>query len=134
MKKIIRPRNVFLALALVLVVWIAEFANRKNNLCSLEDHPIKSEADAIAVAKRKIVKDSFFSSQMFGSAPEFVDSLHETENCCSAARARTIFGVIIWSVYLKARASAQNDRRTVHVAMSNCGEIFHDLSHKDVGD
>ena len=29
MKKIVRPRNVFLALALLLVVWMAQFAYRK---------------------------------------------------------------------------------------------------------
>ena len=113
---------------------MAQFAYRKNNICSLEDHPIQSEADAIAVVKRKIVKDSSFSSQLFGSASEFVDTLHETENCCSSARTRNIFGVIVWSVYLEAKSSAQYNRRTVYVEMSNCGEIFHDLSYKDVGD
>ena len=52
MKKIVRRENVFPALALLLVVWMAQFAYRKNNICSLEDHPIQSEADAIAVVKR----------------------------------------------------------------------------------
>ncbi|XSC45838.1 hypothetical protein ACF1BQ_007395 [Bradyrhizobium sp. RDT10] len=122
-----------LALAMLLVVWIADFAFRKNNICSLEDHAIQSEADAIAVVKKKIVKDRSFSSQQFGSADEFVDTLREAENCCSATRTRNIFGVIVWSVYLKAKASAKYNRRTVYVETSNCGEIFHDASYKDVG-
>jgi hypothetical protein len=134
MKEIFRTRNVFLASVLLVIVWMAEFAFRKNNICSLEDHAIQSEADAIAVVKKKIVKDRSFSSQLFGSASEFVDTLHETENCCSAARTRNIFGVIVWSVYLEAQASAQYNRRTVYVEMSNCGEVFHDKSYKDVGD
>jgi len=125
----------FLALALLFVVWVADFAFRKNNICSLEDHAVQSEADSIAVVKKKIVKDRSFSSQQFGSADEFVDTLREAaENCCSATRTRNIFGVIVWSVYLKAKASAKYNRRTVYVEMSNCGEIFHDASYKDVGD
>lgn len=134
MKKAIRPRNVFLLIILSLVVWDVEFAFRKNNICSLEDHSIQSESDAIDVAKRKIVKDSFFSSESFGSAHEFVDTLDETENCCRAARARNIFGVIVWRVYLKAKASAKYNRRTAFVEMSNCGAIFHDFSYIDVED
>ena len=90
--------------------------------------------DVIDVAKRKIVKDSFFSSQLFGSAHEFVGTLDGTENCCSATGARNIFGVIVWSVYLQAKASAKYNRRTVFVEMSNCGEIFQDFSYKDVAD
>jgi hypothetical protein len=117
-----------------LVVWDVEFAFRKNNICSVEDHSIRSDSDAIDVAKRKIVKDSFFSSQSFGSAHEFAGALDETENCCSATRARNIFGVIVWSVYLEAKASAEYNRRTVFVEMSNCGDIFRDFSYKDVAD
>jgi hypothetical protein len=134
MKKLFRARNVFLLMLLSLVLWDVQFAFRKNNICSLEDHPIRSELDAIDVAKKKIVKDSSFSSESFGSAHEFVDTLGEIENCCSATRARNIFGVIVWSVYLKAKASAKYNRRTVFVEMSNCGEIFHDFSYKDVED
>ena len=63
-----------------------------------------------------------------------MDSLREVENCCSAERNRNIFGVIVWSVYLEANASAKHNRRTVYVQTSACGEIFHDASYKDVGD
>jgi hypothetical protein len=134
MKKIFRARNVFILFVVAFVTWDAEFAYRRNSACLPEDHQIQSEVDAIAVVKKKIVKDRSFSSQQFGSADEFVDALREAENCCSAARARNIFGVIVWSVYLKAKASAKYNRRTVYVEMSNCGEIFHDASYKDVGD
>jgi hypothetical protein len=134
MKNIFRGRNVFLFVLLSLVLWHVEFAFRKNNICSVEDHSIQSELDAIDVAKKKVVKDSFFSSDAFGSAHEFVESLVETENCCSAERARNVFGVIVWSVYLTAKATAKYNRRTIFVEMSNCGEIFHDFSYKDVAD
>ena len=115
-----------------MVLWDVEFAFRKNNICSVEDHAIQSESDAIAVAKKKVVKDSSFSSESFGSAHEFVGTLDEAENCCRAARARNIFGVIVWRVYLEAKASAKYGRRTIFVELSNCGEIFHDFSYKDV--
>ena len=114
--------------------WHAEFAYRKNNACSPQDHRIQSKVDAIAVVKKKIVKDRSFSSQQFGSADEFVDSLREGENCCGAKRSRNIVGVIVWRVYLEASASAKYNPRTVYVEMSNCGEISHDASYKDVGD
>jgi len=46
----------------------------RTNSCATGDHVIRSETDAIEVAKKKIVKSSYFSSEEFGSAPDFVDS------------------------------------------------------------
>ena len=107
MKNIFRGRNVFFVFVVAFVARYVEFAYRKNNSCLPEDHPIQSEADAITVVKKKIVKDRSFSSQQFGSADEFVDSLREVENGCSAKRNRNIFGVIVWSVYLEAKRIRQ---------------------------
>lgn len=132
MNEAFRIRNVVLLLVGLFVVWCAIFAYRKNNVCSADGHPILSGVDAIEVAKRRIVKDRSFSSDSFGSAPEFVDSLDDTENCCRAVRTRTIFGVIVWSVDMRAKASARYRDRIVHVEMSNCGDIFGDDSYKDV--
>jgi len=134
MKNIFRARNFVLLVLLSLILWSVEFAFRKNNVCSIEDHLIQSELDAIDVAKKKVVKDRFFSSDAFGSAHEFVESLVDTENCCGAERSRNGFGVIVWSVYLTAKATAKYNRRTIFVEMSNCGQIFHDFSYKDVAD
>jgi hypothetical protein len=92
MKKIFRPRNVFIALTVSLVVWIVQFVYRTKNFCEPGDRPIQSEADAIAVAKKKMVKNPFFSSGRFGSAPDFVDALERTDNCCNAIRSRNILG------------------------------------------
>lgn len=143
MKKIFRTRNVFLALALLLVVWMAQFAYRTNNYCEPGDHPIQSEADAIAVAKKKIVKNRFFSSERFGSAPDFVDALERTENCCKAIRYRDVRGLIFWDVYLGAsisttpntglywRPSRGSKSHAALVAMTNCGEIDTSASYKD---
>ncbi len=80
MKNIFRGRNVFFVFVVAFVARYVEFAYRKNNSCLPEDHRIQSEADAITVVKKKIVKDRSFSSQQFGSADEFVDSLREVEN------------------------------------------------------
>lgn len=134
MKRAFRARNFVLLVLLSLTLWHVEFAFRKNNICPVEDRAIQSELDAIDVAKKKVVKDSFFSSDRFGSAHEFVESLSETENCCSAERTRRGFGVIVWSVYLNAKATAKYNRRTIFVEMSNCGLIFHDFSYKDVAE
>ena len=133
MRKILRARNFVLLVLLSLILWHVEFAFRKNNICSVDDHSIQSEVDAIDVAKKKVVKDRFFSSDAFGSAHELVESLVETENCCSAERSRRGFGVIVWSVYLNAKTAKYN-RRTIFVEMSNCGLIFHDFSYKDVAE
>jgi hypothetical protein len=111
MRKFFRARNLLLFVIAAFVVWDIEFAARKNHICSIEDHAIQSETDAIDVARKKIVKDSFFSSRSFGSAHEFEGALDETENCCSATRSRNIFGVIIWRVYLEAKASTKPNRR-----------------------
>ena len=141
MMKIIRPRNVFLALTLLLLLWVAQFSYRTNNFCEPGDHPIQSEADAIAVAKKKIVKNSFFSSDSFGSAPDFVDAVARTENCCHAIRSRNILGLIFWDVYLGARIRPSASlypgmptdffSHSALVAMSNCGLISTSYSYKD---
>ncbi|MFG3591914.1 hypothetical protein [Bradyrhizobium sp. RDI18] len=143
MKKIFRARNVFLALTVSLVVWIVQFVYRTNNFCGPGDHPIQSEADAIAVAKTKMVKNPFFSSERFGSAPDFVDALERAENCCNAIRSRNMLGSIFWDVYLGAsisttpntgiywRASRSAQSHTALVAMSNCGVISTSDSYKD---
>ena len=75
MKKILRTRNVVLALIVFVLVGTAQFVHRTNNFCEPGDHPIRSEEDAIAVAKKKIVKNPLFSSERFGSAPDFVAAL-----------------------------------------------------------
>jgi hypothetical protein len=99
MWKIVHARNAFLILAVVLVVfpitlfagYVAVFAYRTNS-CGPGDQVLRSETDAIAVAKKKIVKNAHFSSSSFGSAPDFVDSLDQRRDCCSASRKRNIFG------------------------------------------
>src|SRR5437667_276733 len=72
MLKSIHARNAFRVVAVLLVVspiallasYVAVFAYRTNS-CGPGDHVLRSEADAIAVAKRKIVKNSHFSSNSF---------------------------------------------------------------------
>ena len=143
MKKIFRVRNVLIALTVSLVVWTAQFVYRTNKFCEPGDHPIQSEADAIAAAKKKMVKNPFFSSESFGSAPDFVDALERTQNCCNAIRSRNIIGLIFWDVYLGAgistvpnagiywRPSRSERSHTALVAMSNCGVISSSDSYKD---
>lgn len=121
-------KNAFLLLVALVVVFLiggsAEFAYRTNSICSPGDHIIQSEADAIEVAKKKIVKDSHLSSESFGSAPDFVDALSETKDCCSAIGYRTAFFVIVWEVSLAAETLAKPNHRFAKVFLSNCGSIF----------
>jgi hypothetical protein len=93
---------------------------------------IQSEADAIEVAKKKMVKSSYFSSEEFGSAPDFVDSLSETEGCCSAVRFRTPFFVVVWEVSLSERPIRPKHRFAM-VSLSSCGTIFTRESYIDPG-
>jgi hypothetical protein len=95
MKKILRTRNVVLAVIVFVLVGTAQFVYRTNNFCEPGDHPIRSEEDAIAVAKKKMVKNPFFSSERFGSAPDFVAALERAENCCNAIRHRNILTFIL---------------------------------------
>lgn len=142
MKKILRTRNVVLALIVFVLVGTAQFVYRTNNFCEPGDHPIRSEEDAIAVAKKKMVKNPFFSSERFGTAPDFVAALERTEDCCNAIRHRNILGLIFWDVHLGAsisaapsgmywRPSRSAKSHTALVAMSNCGTISTSDSYKD---
>jgi hypothetical protein len=137
MRRVLRVvRNIVIFLAtlptLLLIGFIVEFVYRTNS-CALGDHVIQSEADAIEVAKKKIVKDSYFSSAEFGSAPDFVDSLSKSENCCTAVRSRTPFLVVVWDVSLSETPTTKSTR-FVKVFLSNCGTIFIDESYKDRGE
>lgn len=123
-------RNVLLGLvALLLVLWVgfaSEFAFRMNS-CGPGDHVIQSEADAIEVAKKKIVKDPRFSSNKFGSAPDFVEDLKDTDDCCTAVRTRNYSFVVAWEVRLFAQTAARPNQRVAVVMLSNCGtHIFAD--------
>ena len=135
MRTIFRTRNVvfLLALPILLVATnLAEFAWRTNS-CAPGDHVIESEANAIAVAKQKMVKYPKFSSDEFGSAPDFVDSLSGVEDCCFATRYRNSSFVVVWEVTLSNKANVRNHRAaTLH--LSNCGStVFTGESYIDYG-
>ena len=66
MNKISRSGNVLLALAVLLVVWTAEFAFRKNNLCEPGDRPIHSEVDAIKQAEMRISRANYIRHEIYG--------------------------------------------------------------------
>lgn len=126
------------------VVANVEYARHINSSCSADGRPIVSEADAIAVAKKRIVKNPFFSSDRFGSAPDFVDALDQ--ECCDATRSRSIYGLVSWDVDMETRLPPEPNPhpelngmkvirrvvRSVHVSMSNCGEIFIGDSYKHI--
>ena len=109
------------ALLLILYVGLTiEFALRMNS-CEPGDHVIQSEADAIEVAKKKMVRDPRFSSESFGSAPDFVDDLNDTDDCCSAVKTINYSFVVEWEVRLLAQTTARPQQRIAVVRLSNCG-------------
>jgi hypothetical protein len=120
----------FLLGAGLIVGDCAAFSYRLNNVCGPGDHIIRSEADAIEVAKKKIVKNAHFSSEIFGSATDFVESLSDKENCCDAIRFRTAFLVIVWEVSF---SQSKGNSRFAKVSLSNCGTIFVGESYIDPG-
>jgi len=75
-----------------------------------------------------MVETPFYSSQRFGSARDFVDSLDQTDDCCGATRTRNRYGVIEWEVVLVAKA--EWSRRSALVVFSNCGEVATDEGYK----
>jgi len=133
MRKMLRARNVFLlsllSLPLLIFAWLGHFTYRLNNVCGPGEHLIQSEDDAIETAKARALQARFGSVEGFTEKPSFVDFSH-LENCCTAARIRTIFGVIVWEVYLNGHASGEssNWRVRAHLPLSNCGALFVDES------
>jgi len=128
--RIFRPGNVALLVGVLLAVWIAQFAYRTNNVCSPGEHILQSDTDAIRVAENRLVKDPFFSSEKFGGAPEFLDALHKTSNCCQVIRRRTFFFVIVWDVFLVAETPTK--RLIALMGLSNCGAIFAETKFKAI--
>ena len=125
-----RPRNMVFLLGTLLAVWVAQFAYRQNNICSPGEHILQSDTDAIEVAKNRLVKDPFFSSQEFGGAPEFLEALHQTSKCCEVVRRRTFFFVIVWDVFLVAETPTK--RLIALMGLSNCGAIFAETKFKAI--
>jgi hypothetical protein len=121
-------RNIVLLLAVLLAVWIAWFAYRNNNICLAGEHILQSETDAIEVAKNKLITDPFFSSVDFGSAPDYLNLLDQTNNCCQAIRSRNFFFVVVWDVYLVAETPTK--RLIALMGLSNCGAIFAETKFK----
>jgi hypothetical protein len=128
MKKIFRTRNVLLALAVLLVVWMAELAYRKNNFCAPGDHPIELEADAIKQAKIRFSRANYMRHEIYGYVdvmPELV-AWDQEDGCCKGTRSRNIFGVIIWNVVLGGKTEGEATERRVdaEMSLSNCGAVF----------
>jgi hypothetical protein len=128
--KMFRPRNMVFVLGTLLAVWVAQFAYRQNNICSPGEHILQSDTDAIEVAKTRLVKDPFFSSEEFGSALDFLDALCQTRNCCEVTRRRALFLVTMWDVYLVAETPTK--RLIAMMGLSNCGAILAETKFKAI--
>jgi hypothetical protein len=92
-----RASGFFLLLGVGLVVGdCASFAYRLNNVCGPGDRLIRSEADAIKQAKARTFVAHYGSHGIPGyvdEKPAAIDFDH-TDNCCEAARSRTILGIV----------------------------------------
>jgi len=138
MKKIFRARNMLLVLALLVAVWVAEFAYRKNNVCAPGDHPIESEADTIKQAKIRLSRARYDRDVSYGpDRPELV-AWDQGDNCCKVTRTRNVYGVIVWEVSLQGETEGEAITRRVDAVMSlsNCGAVFTDesfMSAKPIG-
>ena len=136
MRKMFRPRNVFLLLVslllLLFLVDVVAFAYRINS-CAPGDHVLQSEADAIKQAKIRISRARYGSHGVPGyvdEKPYFVD-FDKSGDCCSAKRSRTIFGVVGWEVLLlhgETIGEAKKRDVGVQMSLSNCGAVFEDNS------
>src|SRR4051812_1747193 len=118
MRKMFRPRNVFLLLVslplLLLLADLVAFTYRKNS-CGPGDHVIQSEADAIKQAKIRISMARYGSHGVPGyldEKPDLVD-FEKSTDCCKATRGRNIFGVVVWDVFLKGETIGEPRKRYV---------------------
>jgi len=115
---------------IVLVfLWTVHFVYETNNVCGPEDHIIQSEADAIAVAKRKIYQARYGTHNVPGY-PDYKPGVVEydnTPNCCEAKRSRNWWGIIVWEVELEGETNEPQKRRVgARLPLSNCGVVFSD--------
>ena len=128
-----RASGIFLLLSVGLIVGdCAAFAYRLNNVCGPGDRFIRSEADAIKQAKARAFEAHYIGHGIPGyvdTKPAPIDFDH-TDNCCEATRSRTIFGVLVWHVYLEGETIGEPNKRNVgaNMSLSNCGAVFSDES------
>jgi hypothetical protein len=129
-ENLFRPRNFVFLVAVLIAGWIGQFVYSTNNICSGDEHLIESEADAIEVAKNRLIKDPFFSSEEFGSALDFLNALLQTRNCCEVIKRRALFLFIVWDVYLFAETPTK--RLSAMMGLSNCGRIAAETKFKAI--
>ena len=120
-------RLVFGLAFLLLTGGIVEFVHRTNYTCAAGDRIIQSETEAIKQAQIRIIGARYGSHGIPGyvdDKPGYAD--FSQMNCCTAARTRTIFGVIVWEVTLRGETLDEPRKRYINaqMALSNCGTVF----------
>jgi hypothetical protein len=127
MRAFFRVKYLFLALAILIVGWIAEFTYRLNNVCRPGDHIIQSDADAIKVAQSRIFRAQYLEHGVPGYVDEKPGAADFSQaDCCIVERTRTGIGVIVWVVNLRGETLGEPKKRHVRASMqlSNCGAVF----------
>jgi hypothetical protein len=131
-KKIFRPRNLFLAFAALIFGWFATFAYHMNYVCGPDEHTIRSNADAIEQAQRRMYKAHY---GMHG-IPGYIDEKPGTADfsrpdCCEVEKTITLNGVIVWEVGLVGETIGEQKKRRVSalIRLSNCGAVFDEDSY-----
>jgi hypothetical protein len=133
LRKIFRWRNFFLALAALIVGFVANFTYRLNNVCEQGDHIIQSEDDAIKQAQMRIGKARFYYPHerpgYIDTKPHVADFSRSRIDCCSAVKTRSILGVIIWKVNLSGGETIGEPKKRevgARMELSNCGLVSTD--------
>jgi hypothetical protein len=127
MRRLLRARNIFFSLLVLVVGCNVQFAYRTNNICNPGDHLIQSDAEAIERAKNQIFRAGYVG---FGppdekeEKPGYAD--FSRPDCCKVTSTRTAIGVIIWKVELDGETIGGPKKRRVVASMwlSNCGAVF----------
>ena len=116
----------------LIAVWFAAFALRTNYACGPDEHIIRSNADAIEQAQRRMYKARYGSHGILGYVDEKPGNTDFSQpNCCEVEKTITLNGVIVWEVGLEGETIGEPKKRHVSalIRLSNCGAVFDEDSY-----
>jgi hypothetical protein len=121
---------VSLLLAVLIINDVASSAYRTNNICDPGGHILRSEADAIGVAKEWASRSTFYGVWGVVSGADAGNAMDQAQDCCEGTRSRYWSGVIVWDVSMY--AARGSDGIFMKMQLSNCGEIFNNTKFSTV--
>jgi hypothetical protein len=112
----------FIGIGAVLFITPFAAAFYGSTVCPSEEMIIRSESDALRVAKLWVQRDRFFNMVAPRDVQIFLSAIDQTPNCCWAIPFRTFFLAPAWDISLSGKTD-EGDHQVL-MQLGRCGFIL----------